>query len=117
MKPTIWAMMLLLVLLGSSQAMSQSPQRPSRYTPSRPTISPWLYLPRGGTGGLPSYYAWVRPQFDMQRREQFVDNEIRYVEGQMLRQPQKGTGSPSTAATYFNYGHFYPQSAGGSSQR
>ncbi len=107
-----------MLLSGAAEALAQAPQnRSSRYSPSRPTISPWLYLPRGGTGGVPSYYAWVRPQFDLQRREQLIDGEIQSMQGQILREPTRGAGAPSSAASYFNYGHFYPQGGAGGGQR
>lgn len=101
-----------LMLTNSADAQGRRPRR-GAYVPSRPTISPYLYLSRGNTGGLPSYYAWVRPQIEYQQQQQFVERELRYLEGEATRPQVPVVGRPSTAATYMNYSHFYPQLAPG----
>jgi hypothetical protein len=60
---TFFGVAILLLLTGVAQA--QGPRnRPARYEPYRPVISPYLFLSRPSVGGVPSYYAWVKPQFD-----------------------------------------------------
>ncbi|HTN76092.1 MAG TPA: hypothetical protein VL096_12625 [Pirellulaceae bacterium] len=108
----------VLLLLAATQLFAQNPRNyGGRYAPSRPAISPWLYLQRGNTGGIPSYYAWVQPEFQYQQRTQYVDRQLGNIEGQLTRRPEQGAGVPSTAATYMNYGHFYPMQSAPAGQR
>lgn len=64
-------------------------QRPSRYTPSRPTVSPYFNLFRTNTGGLPNY------QMFYQRDEQ-LRSTLRRQQRQLgtLQQEFQGTTAP-----------------------
>jgi len=124
--------MRFLILLGVSlvafclaeTAMAQGgPPRQRVYNPA-PKFSPYLYLSRGSVGGVPSYYAWVRPRIDYDQRVRVVDRELQNLELQQttiqqdvtsLNDPRKGIGQPSTAAQYMyyrhmHYSHYYPES-------
>ena len=49
-------------------------QKPTRYEPARPTVSPYLNLLRDDTGTLPNYHGLVRPQLQQQHyNRQTVD--------------------------------------------
>jgi hypothetical protein len=106
----LWA----IGILATRDAEAQS-----RYYPSRPTFSPWLYLYRGEAGPLDPYNAWVRPQMEYQeamrqietrfREQETSINRLRY-ENQLLREstlPPTGVGS-----RFMDFSHFY---GGGSS--
>jgi hypothetical protein len=109
----------IALLLLATAAFAQGPRSTVRgpYRPSRPVISPYLYLSRGNTGGVPSYYAWVKPQFDLARRQAQVDAEFSSIERRLLREPVPGEGQPITAATFMDYSHFYPSASGTTGRR
>jgi hypothetical protein len=94
----------------------------TRFYPSRPTFSPWLYLYRGQTGPLDPYNAWVRPQMEYQDAMRAIERRFREQEtsinrlrqeNQLLREstlPPTGVGS-----RFMDYSHFY--GGGGASVR
>lgn len=119
-------------LLGANQEATA--QRVPNYN-RRPTVSPYINLFNNNQGGTNNYFSFVRPlqQQAQFQQQQFVENQFlqqqvqrqqfsplnRQQQGQlqfgglqpgqgMLRQGNTGIGTPSTAATYFNYSHFYP---------
>jgi hypothetical protein len=101
----------LALVCGGSDLFAQvgRTRRPS--TNTRPTFSPYLYLSRGSVGGVPAYQAWVQPRLEYQQRVNQVNRELDYLE-QQAATPNlgpSGIGKPSSAATYMNYSHFYPQ--------
>jgi hypothetical protein len=111
---TFFGVAILLLLTGVAQA--QGPRnRPARYEPYRPVISPYLFLSRPSVGGVPSYYAWVKPQFDLAQRQQYVDRQFQAIDRQLLRAQQMGAGVPSRGGTFLDYSHFYPAANSGSS--
>ena len=55
------AILLLAVVVLAVDATAAVAQV-RRYQPSRPTVSPYTALTRLNTGGLPNYYAFVRPR-------------------------------------------------------
>lgn len=116
---------IILTLLLSAvtvEAYAQGGPQQSRFVPARPTISPYLYLSRGTVGGVPAYYAWVRPRFELERQMNQVNQQLNFLDRQLLveqqvNQAQQGqlegqqyraVGSPSTAATFMNFSHFFP---------
>ena len=115
---------IVLALLFSAvavEALAQGGPSQSRFAPARPTISPYLYLSRGTVGGVPSYYAWVRPRFELERQMNQVNQQLNFLDRQLLIEqqmnqvqqgesgaPYRAVGSPSTAATFMNYSHFFP---------
>lgn len=117
------ATMILTLLLSAVavEAYAQGGPSQSRFVPARPTISPYLYLSRGTVGGVPSYYAWVRPRFELERQMNQVNQQLNFLDRQILLEQQmnqvqqgqldakyQAVGSPSTAATFMNFSHFYP---------
>ena len=108
-------------ILLLAQASYGQYQRP-RYQPSRPTVSPYLYLSQPETNGMPSYYAFVRPyqrqsqvNQSQQGQLQTQQTEIKSLDNQFqLRQ----TATPPTGSnsTFMNYSHYFP-SAGGNSAK
>lgn len=95
----------------------------------RATISPYVNLFNNNQGGVNNYFTLVRP---LQRQQQFNQQQqiqTRNLQRQlaqpygggvstgaipigaagqgMLRQALPGVGQPATAASYFNYSHFY----------
>jgi hypothetical protein len=103
-----------LLALCATNAMAQGPRpRRAQYQTSRPVISPYLYLSRGSVGGVPAYYAWVKPQLDSARQQQQIDRQFQAIERQMVREETPGAGRPSSASTFMNYSHFYPAMGGG----
>jgi hypothetical protein len=55
-----------LSFLTSGQAQAQGPGAPAAPAYTRPTVSPWLNLGRGGPAAL-NYYQGVRPETDLYR--------------------------------------------------
>lgn len=110
----------LAVSVGSSEA-----QRVPNYN-RRPTISPYVNLFNNNQGGVNNYFSFVRPMQQQARinrqqyqQQQFLEQQlIQPGMGQpmmapggfqagMLRAGSQGVGQPATAASYFNYSHFY----------
>ena len=60
----------ILALMGAAVLISavtvHAQRQAARYEPRRATISPYNNLTRFNGGGLPNYYALVRPQLDQQ---------------------------------------------------
>lgn len=91
--------------------LGQPPIRP------RPSVSPYINLGTGG--GAMSYYGIVRPQIDANKSILGLQNALSMMnpDGSLMGQldQQSQTGQPNTglstghSATYFNYGHYYPQ--------
>ena len=96
----------------TSSVMAQGGPSTGRYTPSRPVISPWMYLSRGSVGGVPAYQAWVRPVMNARADQQYNDQRFDQLQTSLLREPERGAGTPSTAARFMDYSHFYQQPAG-----
>ncbi len=116
----------LACLLAVSFAHESMAQRQSRRIPNfnrRPTVSPFINLFNSNQGGVNNYFSFVRP---LQQQARINDQQIaqnRFLERQftqpivnttsggqqsgLLRQGSQGVGQASTAATYFNYSHFY----------
>lgn len=116
-------------LSGTNQEANA--QRVPNYN-RRPTVSPYINLFNNNQGGTNNYFSFVRPQQQQAQfnQQQFVQNQnfrqqqqfspnfnqqsqLQFGGGQatgqgMLRQGNRGIGTPSTAASYFNYSHFYP---------
>jgi hypothetical protein len=106
------------LLFVSSASAQGGPPRQRVYNPS-PKFSPYLFLSRGNVGGVPAYYAWVRPRIEYDQRVRAVDNELKMLEIQQNKGPDNelpdGRGRPSTASTFMtykhqNYSHYYQPS-------
>ena len=99
----------------------------ARYQPQSPTISPYLNLTRFNNGGLPNYFALVRPQIqqrqvNLQEQARLRQNERQIVtlqnEVQQGITPAGPTGSnswfmtPGKQATFLNTSRYYPEPVG-----
>jgi len=118
----------LLTLFVVSDANAQ--RRIPNYTRGN-TLSPYINMFRGNTGGINNYFSLVRPmqaqsrfnqmQMTQDRRlqQQLIMNQSNfpfgpYAVGQqgigaqsMLHPGSQGAGRPTSAASYFDYSHFY----------
>ena len=111
---TIAAALLLLVLAADVQAVPPYPALQSnslnvtsgsaRYSPQRPTISPYLLLAPSGSGtfGTINYYTLVRPQFQQQAINAQQGVALQQLESQ-IRSPNANvdpvTGQPVIRTT------------------
>ena len=118
-----------------------SAQRIPHYSRT-PTVSPYINLFRGNTGGSNSYFSFVRPiqnqlRFNQEQdiQSQRLTQQIQFNEQMlldpflevgrethgpgtlMIRQNASSFGRPTAAASYLNYSHFYRMPAIGSSRR
>ena len=107
-----------LFLCGTAQA-----QRPTRYQPSRPTMTPYLQLLRRDPGvrGLGNYNNYFRPQQNIRnqfnRQTQGINRnrlnlqaqgtQVNNLGGEMQRIRQLGVAPTGTHGTFMNYGHYY----------
>ena len=118
------ALLLATLLVDPAVALAQ---RPQRYQPTRPTVSPYLNLLRRNNSVTPNYYSFVRP---VQRQiainqQQLTFQTMQTAELQRLQasvmQAQSGgpvTGSsswfqnPGTRSTYLNTSGYYSRVGG-----
>ncbi len=119
-RPTLFLLFLTgVVVLSASIVSAQS--RPARYTPARPTVSPYLNLLRRDTGPVPNYYTLVRPQFQQMaiNQQQQVINEfqgqellnqqqtLQQVQDSNLRLRTPTMRSTGTGGGFMNFSHYY----------
>jgi hypothetical protein len=112
MRKSLICITLGIVLAVYSQ--NSSGQDIPRYSPQRPTISPYLNLLRNDSGPLPNYYSLVRPQL----RQQSFDNRMLAATRAQEQQVQQlreitdaaAAGPTGTASTFGNLSHFRNQS-------
>lgn len=112
----------IILLSWECDAAAQRLQRPQRYEPARPTISPYLNLLRENVSPIPNYYSLVRPQLQQQRINQQQqsllirqNSEIRQLQTNLLRTqaegPVSGTPSwfqnPGSRSTFLNTSQYY----------
>jgi len=102
-----------LTLGWASIATAQT--RTGRYTPKRPTVSPYLNLTRRDTGALPNYYALVRPQLEQQalNQQQQATNlrqqqAVQGVQKQVTQLNEPNVRSTGTGAGFSNLSHYFP---------
>lgn len=113
--------LLVGVLLALGQECSA---QVARYQPQTSTISPYLNLNQFNFGGVPNYYALVRPQLQQQqfnRQQQLLNTSQGRVIYRLQNDVQRGltpasaTGSgswfmaPGTQAKFLDSSHFYPE--------
>jgi hypothetical protein len=95
-----------------------------RYQPVTSTLSPYLNLTRFNAGGLPNYYALVRPQIqqqqiNQQRQESALQQERQItrlendVQRGLLPASPTGTGSwfmvPGVSTRFLDTSGYYPE--------
>ncbi len=96
----------------------------TRYQPSSPTVSPYLNLTRPSYGGVPNYFALVRPQIQQQNYNRQAQNLIGRQQRDILAlqnevqqelQPVSATGkgswfmAPGTRERFLDTSRYYPQ--------
>lgn len=101
----------LIGLTGVAAAEGRS----SRYSPSRPTVSPYLNLTRRDTGALPNYYALVRPQVEQrainQQQQSLNLRQQKSMQGlarEVTKLAEPEVRSTGTGAGFANLSHFFP---------
>jgi len=114
-KVFVFAAVVAVVAMLCSPAMAQP-----RYTPSRPTFSPWLNLYQRNTGVLDNYHTYVRPQVELERtlRQQDLalsrqSAALRNIQGQLNRERPAQAGPTGVHSTFMNYSHYYPGASTG----
>ena len=105
------------VLWMASPLQAQSWVTP--YRPSRPALSPYMYLTRPDVRGFPNYQAFVEPLRDQRQNLYNQEAEITRLRcdlGQQQSQIRPADAAPTGArSTYGNYSHYYPGASGGGS--
>jgi hypothetical protein len=97
----------------------------ARYQPRTSTVSPYLNLGRFNGGGLPNYYALVRPQIQQRQfntqaarvaqlqQAEIVSLQTQASQGLSSQGVQTGNNSwfmtPGTEHNFLNTSQFYPQ--------
>lgn len=122
-KPTMFVLAAFAGLLCFS-CVRESEAQVRRYQPQTPTVSPYLNLTRRNVGGLPNYYALVRPQiqqrqFNLQQRALNIrqQGEITRLESEVQRKldpaTATGTGSwfmvPGNQTSFLNTSRYFPE--------
>jgi hypothetical protein len=81
-----------------------------RYQPQTPTLSPYLNLTLANRGGLPNYYAFVRPELHQQalnQREQALTRQQGQTIQRLENDVQRGTApiaETGTGSWFMTYG-------------
>ena len=102
-------------ILGTLLAVScqnADGQEKTRYSPERPTVSPYLNLLRNDTGPLPNYYSLVRPQLNQQAFDNGIVSAARLQSLSIQKiedvAQMRSTGPTGTGSVFRNLSHFYP---------
>jgi hypothetical protein len=93
--------LLLAAIVGAFGACSAS-RCLAQYQPRRPTVSPYLNLTRFNDGGLPNYYALVRPQIQQQQfnaQARVLAGAQQQEIGRLQRDVDAGLAAPAAATT------------------
>ncbi len=96
-RPPLRALLSLLILGLATQADGQS-RRPTRYTPARPTTSPYLTLFNDAGGPVSTYFGVVRPQQRLAVANQRQGQELRYQQ-QRINELSRGVTQNQLAPT------------------
>lgn len=111
-------------ILGTLLTMSCrniSGQDIQRYSPQRPTVSPYLNLLRNDNGSVPNYYSLVRPQQNQQSFDRQIASATRLQSLSIQRLEEvaqmQTTRSTGTGSVYRNLSHFYPAKRTASGRR
>ena len=90
-----------------SCARSAVAQRPGRYRPHRPTLSPYLDYFRRDTGLTNQYYTYIRPRRQLERFARDQQSQVRSLR-QQLQQVREPTVRPTGIhGGFMNYSHYY----------
>lgn len=110
-----------LLLVGRSEDVQA--QRPTRYYPARPILSPYLPYGRFSPTGLRNFYIPIRPAtrpyqesvlqsqatHRSQLRQTLIDKRriAEVVDKRLRERTTTGAGQPSAAAQFMDTSHFY----------
>jgi hypothetical protein len=114
-------LLFLAGVVASSATVVSAQQRPARYTPARPTISPYLNLLRRDTGPVPNYFTLVRPEFQQRainqqqqainelQRQDLLNQEqsLQQLQDSALRLRDPSMRSTGTGGGFMNFSHYY----------
>lgn len=109
-----------LVLLAQS---AEAQQRMPPFQPSKPALSPYLYLTRPQFGYFPNYQTFVEPYRIQERTNNINQTQInrlnREVQQQQttLRQQLAPVAPTGTASVYGHTSHYYSSSPTGGSRQ
>ncbi|QDV75103.1 hypothetical protein [Botrimarina mediterranea] len=120
----VWGLLTAGLVLMVSSGAAQA-QRPQRFQPARPTVSPYLNLLRQNNSAIPNYYSLVRPelqQLQVNQQQQALllkqNSQIQRLQTNLLKTqtegPVSGTPSwfqtPGSRSTFLNTGQFFSRS-------
>lgn len=88
----------MLAALALTTAVHAQSRRPTRYTPARPTTSPYLTLFNDAGGPVSTYFGVVRPQQRFAQAAQRQSQELRYQE-QRINELSRGVTQEQLAPT------------------
>lgn len=96
---------IIFAALAALYCINASAQQ--RYSPQRPTISPWLSLTDRSVnrGALPSYYRLVRPQLN---QRSFDRSQALAIQKLSRVDEVRTTGATGSASVFNNRSHFFP---------
>ena len=107
----------LLTLSG----LNANGQDVPRYSPERPTVSPYLNLLRNDNGPVPNYYSLVRPQLNQQGFNNRTASAARLQSLSIQKieevSQMRSTGPTGTGGVFQDFSHFYPAKRTNSSRR
>ena len=107
------------LVLASSEARSQGPGTAGPSTYTRPTVSPWLNLGRGGPAAL-NYYQGVRPETDLYRNISQTNRLNQQVSSnqQGIQDIASGLLTTGHSVRFMSYGYYFQNlSSQGGQQR
>ena len=106
----------LVAIVGVSQITALGQQQIPRYSPQKPTVSPYVNLLRDEFGGVPNYYSLVRPQLDQQATNNRVATASKSQSIAVRRLEEVASGATArptgSGATFRSYSHYYPRLQG-----
>jgi hypothetical protein len=118
----LWILIAGLFVMGAADTCEA---QVARYQPRTSTVSPYLNLGRFNGGGLPNYYALVRPQIQQRQfntqaaqvaqlqQAEIVSLQSQAKQGVSPQGAQTGHNSwfmtPGTEHGFMNTSQFYPQ--------
>ena len=88
----------VLAVLALTAAVQAQTRRPTRYTPARPTTSPYLTLFNDAGGPVSTYFGVVRPQQRFAQVAQRQNQELRYQQ-QRINELSQGVTQEQLAPT------------------
>ena len=103
----------LTLALLSPAAFAHGQQQVPSYSPSRPTLSPYLYLTRPQEGPFPNYQTFVQPLKNQIQTNQTQQLQIQQLQQSQQQLQQQQYGAANVAPTgigagYNTLSHYYP---------